>query len=132
MVKKYQRFMGTVFTGMGLACLMFPSTVLRLSIPVDRWTSIITINQVDPIVKLLMQCFGSQAVLSGILILSSEFTESTFAIFGTSMIPFFVFDCLAWSGGLLTSFGAVGDAVGNIIFSVCSYYGYKGLKAKKK
>ncbi len=124
--------MGTVFTGMGLVTLMFPCTILRLSIPAIHWSNIISIDHVNPTVKLITQCFGSQAVLSGILILFSDFSTTTFTAFGISIIPFFIFDYLAWQAGLLTKFGAIGDGIGNLIFCFCSYYGYQGLKAKAK
>lgn len=66
-----------------------------------------------------MQCFGSQATLCGILILSCKFTAETFKIYGLSILPYSAFDRLAWNAGALTVFGAAGDAAGNIIFAKC-------------
>ncbi len=45
--------------------------------------------------------------------------------FGLAMIPYLVFDVAGYIAGALTPFGAIGDAVGNLIFTTCCYIGYK-------
>jgi hypothetical protein len=70
-----------------------------------------------------MRCFGSQASLCGILRLTSQFQPETYQIFGLSILPFFVFDVMAYQSGYLTKFGAIGDAIGNIIFTFASLKG---------
>jgi hypothetical protein len=141
--------MGTVFAGMGLATLLFPNTVCRLSLKpsflltgkndtkkeskkpipsnekpqppldIDIWTL-----PVSGPLKFAMQCFGAQAALQGFLILSTTFTKESYRNFGLAMIPFFVFDYMAWSAGYLTPFGAIGDGVGNVVFTACCYLAY--------
>lgn len=76
-----------------------------------------------------MQCFGSQATLCGVLILATKFTSQSFKTFGLCILPYFVFDGLAYSRGYLTALGAVGDAAGNIVFLACSWLGYHIEKA---
>jgi hypothetical protein len=62
-----------------------------------------------------------------VLILSSEFTASIYQTFDVDMIPYFVFDYYFWRSGALTTFGAAGDAMSNIVFSVCCLLGYTKL-----
>lgn len=75
--------------------------------------------------RLVLQCFGSQAALCGLLILSAKFSANTFRLFGLAMIPYVAFDYLAWRMGALTPFGALGDLAGNVVFGVCCYQGYR-------
>ena len=118
--------MGFVFTLMGIATMIFPSLVLKYSITTQFQHHCFSNNgeDINPIVKLLTQCFGSQATLCGVLILSTNFDTFSFKIFGMCMIPYFIFDLLAYQQGYLTEFGAIGDGVGNLIFSICSFIGY--------
>ncbi len=132
MSRRYQLWMGAVFTGMGVATLLFPTTVFQYCIHPQHHVDLFkSANQVQPIAQLVLQCFGSQATLCGIVILSSKFDKTTFKIFGLSMIPFFIFDAMAYQQGFLTVLGAVGDAIGNVLFSVCCYKGYS-IESKKQ
>lgn len=124
MESRSQIFMGTVFTGMGLITLTFPHKVIEFAFTDDYLGK----AGVTKPLKLTMRCFGSQATLCGVLILSSKFSADTFKIFGLAMIPYFAFDYMAWKSGALTPLGAIGDAVGNFIFSVCCLVGYSALK----
>lgn len=122
-LKFIQRTMGSVFTGMGAVTMLFPKEVALLSFSKEFLGD----QGITAPLQLVMQCFGSQATLCGLLILSSEFTAQTYQTFGLAMIPYFVFDFYFWYKGSLTNFGAVGDAVGNAIFSFCCFLGYKQL-----
>mmetsp|Transcript_9779 Transcript_9779/g.14137 ORF Transcript_9779/g.14137 Transcript_9779/m.14137 type:complete len:135 (-) Transcript_9779:2912-3316(-) len=126
--RKIQMFMGVVFTGMGLATVAFPATVANLSFT----NAFLGKEGVTPALQLVMQCFGSQASLCGLLILSSDFRIGTFRNFGLAMIPYFIFDYHFWKTGALTLFGASGDAVGNSIFSFCCYIGYNRLNGRNR
>ncbi len=126
MDRKSQIFMGTVFTGLGLATMLFPKKAAELSFKEEFLGK----EGVSKPLKLTMQCFGSQATLCGILILTSKFTADTFKIFGLAMIPYLAFDYYAWQTDALTPLGAIGDAVGNVIFAACSLVGYNALTKK--
>ena len=126
MDRKAQMFMGTVFTGMGLATMLFPKVTTELSFS----KTFLGKEGVTEPVKLVMRCFGSQATLCGLLILSSDFKADTFRNFGLAIIPYFIFDIHYWRSGALTNFGAAGDAVGNIIFAACCLAGYSTVKKK--
>jgi hypothetical protein len=71
-----------------------------------------------------MRCFGAQATLCGILLLTTNFDQQTYKIWTCSILPFFVFDLMAYQSGYLTAFGAIGDAVGNVVFTLA---GLKGM-----
>jgi hypothetical protein len=125
----YQRVAGTVFTGMGLVSLLFPTSVLRLSLQPSVLSSLLNVSSkgsvtINPAAKLLFQCFGAQASLCGVLMLTCHFTKQTFKWFGVSILPFFAFNYIYWQNGMLTTFGAIGDALGNVVFCGCCYMGY--------
>lgn len=115
-----QTLLGGVFGGMGVATMLFPVKITELSFRKE----FLGPEGVTPALKLAIQCFGSQAALCGLLILSSKFTRRTYRNFGLAMIPYFVFDWYFWQSGALTDFGALGDAAGNVIFTLCCLAGY--------
>lgn len=135
----YESFMGTVFTGMGLATMAFPSHVIRYSftkdflsdLPITSSTSTELTTYPRSLI-LLVQCFGSQASLCGLLLLTTNFNKRSFKYFGYAMIPYFIFDYYFWQKNALTTFGAVGDGVGNVIFAACSYLGYQQMKRNEE
>ncbi len=116
----FQYLLGTLFTGMGLATLISPKSVIEMSFSKEFLGK----DGVTPPLTLAVQCFGSQASLCGLLIMSSKFTSKTFRNLGLAMIPYFVCDVHLWRIGALTSFGAMRDGVGNVVFASCCYLGH--------
>lgn len=125
---KVQMFMGSVFAGMGVATMVFPKTITEMSFT----KQFLGKEGVTPPLILTMRCFGSQAALCGLLILSSTFDANTYRNFGLAMIPYFAFDVHCYSVGALTTFGAVGDGIGNVIFAACCLLGHNLLKDAEK
>ncbi len=84
--RRIQTLLALVFLGLGGWCLLMPGMVERLALlPEFQHNSATT--------RLLMGCFGAQAVLCGTVILLSEFKAKTFLVFGlVGSIPFFVFN----------------------------------------
>jgi hypothetical protein len=121
-----QKVLGVVFTGMGLATMLFPGPVYELSFTKDFRGGVMT-----PFSKLIIQCFGSQAALCGLTALSTRWTSTSFRNFGLAMIPYFVFDAYFHYTGAITTLGAVGDGIGNIIFSYCCWVGYHNCKMEE-
>ena len=119
--------MGSVFTGMGLLTMISPKVAAEMSLTKDFLGK----DGVTPALKLVMQCFGSQASLCGLVILSSNFTARTYRNFGLAMIPYLMFDYHCWANNALTTFGALGDVAGNALFAACCAVGYKLLKDEK-
>lgn len=81
-----QLLLAFVFLSLGGWVLLFPGTVERLALlPEFQHNSATT--------RLLLGCFGAQAVLCGAVIALSEFKARTFLVFGlVGSIPFFVFN----------------------------------------
>ena len=120
-IPREQLIMGSLFTSMGLATMLLPDLVYKHSFRRSFTGS----DEMTPAMKLVLQCFGSQASLCGLLILVAEFKSRTYRYFGLAMVPYFIFDLYFWRKGALTMMGALGDGVGNLVFSVCCYIGFK-------
>ncbi|PWR23869.1 hypothetical protein [Zavarzinia compransoris] len=107
-VRKIQFLLASVFFVLGGWCLVAPQSVLDLTVtPAYRGD--------DPVVPILVGCFGAQALLSGLFAAFSRFTRATFLAYGIALLPFFVFNywffvvepMLTWIGLL--------DALGNAV-----------------
>lgn len=130
-----QRIMGVFWAGMGLACMLAPELTMKLSFKKEMLPAAPAPTEFDdaapnarggesqPAVKLLAQCFGAQAVMVGILLGTSTMDRRAYAIWAGAILPFFVFDWHFYKRGYLTNFGALGDAVGNVVFLACSAVG---------
>ncbi len=44
------------------------------------------------VIKILMGCFGAQAILSGLFTALSVFNRTIFLIYGIAFLPFFIFN----------------------------------------
>lgn len=123
-----QLTMGLVWTAMGGVCMVAPEVVSRMSfareaLPADG-------GEKQPLFRLMVQCFGAQAVMCGILLRTSRLDTRGYAIWALAIVPFFAFDALAWRKGLLTAAGALGDAAGNVVFLTASAVGAGWLRLK--
>lgn len=98
-------------------CLLFPSTVIGLSL-VPKYAT----TEYTP--TLLMRCFGAQATTCGVLLGTANMTPKSFVAFGLAMIPYLGFNY--WFGvgpgkGVFTSLLWL-DFVGNVTFCAGSFY----------
>lgn len=114
--------MGSAWLAMALPCLIVPSFVLKLSVNPALLTDQPGKHE-NKLDCFILRCFGSQAVLVSILLLNCDMNKDTYKIWTVSMVPFFVFDFVAFKSGYLTLLGAVGDGLGNVIFTLCSAVG---------
>ena len=96
-----------IFSSMALPCLTHPDLIARL---------FLTGGALNPRERLLLRCFGSQALLTGVSIGIGRWDARGYKVFIASILPFFAFDAAAYSEGFLTTAGAVGDALGNAAF----------------
>lgn len=80
-----QRLIALPFLLLGSWCLFMPRMVLELGLNSEY-------RQLTATTILLMGCFGSQAVLSGLFAWFSRFTRTTFLVYGISLLPFFWFN----------------------------------------
>jgi hypothetical protein len=104
--------MAAVFASMALPCLTHPDIIAKL---------FLTGGALSPRERLLMRCFGSQALLTAAAIGLGRWDSRAYGWWAAAIVPFFAFDAAAYAGGHLTAAGAVGDAVGNGAFLALSY-----------
>ena len=78
----------------------------------------------DPLIAILIGCFGAQAVLAGIFAAFSTFTRRTFLLFGLAVLPFFWFDYYFYAVEPVFNEFILLDAVGNVMFVVLCGAGY--------
>lgn len=100
---------------MGLGTMLFPNQIIPLSF---------NTYQLDTNLVLTFRCFGAQASLVGLLLLSCKMTKRAYRNFGLAMLPFVAFDYIAWDRGVATTLGALGDLAGNVVFMTCCAIGY--------
>ena len=117
-----QRLIALPFLGLGAWCLFFPAMVERLGVnPEYRHLSTTT--------ALMMGCFGSQAILSGLFAWFSRFTRMTFLAYAIALLPFFWFNY--WFVFVVPVFSrwmAI-DFVSNIVLLALSLWGWRLSKA---
>ena len=80
-----QRLIALPFLILGSWCLLAPAMVERLVVNPDY-------RHFSTTSALLMGCFGSQAVLSGLFAWFSRFNRTTFLVYGIALLPFFWFN----------------------------------------
>jgi len=73
------------FFGLGGWSLLWPGTVEALGFTPEHYMG----TQAS---RILMGCFGAQAVLSGLFAAFSRFTRATFLAYGIALLPFFWFN----------------------------------------
>lgn len=84
--RKLQPCLSLVFLLLGSWCLFFPSIVVETTFRLE-------LAFASEQARLIMGCFGAQAVLTGAIILTARFSSMTFLVFGLAgSIPFFVFN----------------------------------------
>ena len=84
--RRIQLLLAFVFLSLGGWVLLYPGVVERLSLLPE-------FQHNSPTTRLLLGCFGAQAILCGTVIAFSEFKARTFLVFGlVGSIPFFIFN----------------------------------------
>lgn len=110
--------LASVFLGLGGWCVLAPTMVETLAFKEE-------FRHLTATSSLILQCFGAQAVLVGVLSLVSRFTAHTFLVFGLlASIPFFVFNFwFVYVSEMFTGLMLL-DFAGNISFLVIGIYGW--------
>ena len=118
--KRIQLVMGGQFFAMGVITLLCPSHVIR-------YGTNPSIVSDSPGARFMTRCFGSQAALQGVLLLTCEFKTRTWLWWGAAIVPFLVFNVLCSPVGpfpALSWLGVLGDGIGNIFFLSCCVVGF--------
>lgn len=117
-----QSGIAAVFFVLGGWCLAAPQSVIDLTVrPAYRPD--------DDISTLLVACFGAQACIAGLFAAFSTFTRATFLAYGVAVLPFFVFDWYFYAVKPVFNEFLVFDAIGNVIFVVLCWLGWRGSPA---
>lgn len=115
--RQIQLVLAIVFLGLGGWALLMPGTVISLVFREDY--------KIDTAAsRLLMGCFGSQAVLTGTVLALTRFSARGFLVFGiVGSVPFFVFNFyFCFVIPMFTSWMLL-DFVGNISILVLCIWG---------
>ena len=115
-----QLVLGSVFSAMGLGTMLFPRHVYELCFVKE----FVEHASLSPSMRLVIQCFGSQATLCGFTILSTKWDSVAYRNFAFAMVPYLIFDGYFFYCGALTPLGALGDLFGNVVFLACCWKGY--------
>lgn len=80
-----QRVIAIPYLVLGSWCLFAPQMV-------ERMTVTPAYQHLSPTSALFIGCFGAQAVLGGLFIWFSRFTQATYLVYATALLPFFGFN----------------------------------------
>lgn len=112
--------LGAVFIVLGGWCVVAPGSVLALGVQPAFQTP-------APIAPILMGCFGSQALISGLFAMTSRFTRATYAAYAVGLLPFLAFDgWFRFVTPALTDLGFAADLAGNLIMLGVCWLGWRG------
>lgn len=117
--RSLQMVLGAIFVTLGSWVLLFPGIVEQLALNPDYVIGSITS-------RVLIGCFGAQAILCGVVILSARFTARTFLIFGViGSVPFFVFNYYFVFVVPVFSEWMLLDVLGNVGILTCGLWGWR-------
>ena len=118
-----QFLIAAVFLILGGWALFAPASVIELAFTQPyRDTSFIN--------RFIIACFGSQAVLFGVMALVTRWSVRSFAVFAVLLLPFFGFNYwFHYEVPVLTSIGML-DFAGNVTMLVLAIIGWRAAKAE--
>ena len=117
-----QFLIAAVFLILGGWALFAPASVIELAFTQPyRDTSFIN--------RFTIACFGSQAVLFGLMALVTRWSARSFAVFAVLLLPFFGFNFwFHYEVPVLTSIGML-DFAGNVTMLVLAIIGWRAARA---
>jgi len=120
--RRIQFLLAFVFLSLGGWVLLYPGMVERLSLLPE-------FQHNSPTTRLLLGCFGAQAILCGTVIAVSEFKARTFLVFGlVGSIPFFIFNYyFLFVAKMFTPLMWL-DFAGNVAILILCVMGWRQLK----
>ncbi|MDN3645801.1 hypothetical protein QWY75_06250 [Pontixanthobacter aestiaquae] len=116
-----QRLIALVFLTLGGWALFAPASVIELAITPEYQDS-------TYLTAFTMACFGSQAVLFGVMALVVEWPPRAFLVFAAALLPFFWFNYhFHYVEPVLTSIGML-DFAGNVTMLLLALLGWRAAK----
>ncbi|WP_108791559.1 hypothetical protein [Erythrobacter sp. Alg231-14] len=117
-----QSLIAFVFLALGGWALFAPGNVIDLAVSeAYRENTFLT--------RFIMACFGSQAVLFGIMALIVPWSSRAFAVFAVLLIPFFVFNYyFHYEIPVLTTIGML-DFAGNAFMFALAISGWRAARS---
>lgn len=120
-----QSLIAAVFLILGGWCLFAPASVIDLAFT-EPYRDTGFIN------RFTIACFGSQAVLFGLMALVNRWNARSFAVFALLLLPFFGFNYwFHYKVPVLTSIGML-DFAGNVTMLVLAVLGWRAAKAEER
>ena len=114
-----QTALSIIFIGLGAWCLLMPGTVEALVFRPE-------FQHLSTTSMILVGCFGAQAILAGLVILTSNFKPGTFLIFGLfGSLPFFAFNYYFYFSAKVFSEWMLLDFAGNVGILLIGLLGYR-------
>ena len=120
-----QFLIAAVFLILGGWSLFAPASVIELAFTeAYRDTSFIN--------RFTIACFGSQAVLFGLMALVTRWNARSFAVFAVLLLPFFGFNYwFHYEVPVLTSIGML-DFAGNVTMLALAIVGWRAARAEER
>lgn len=119
--RQLQMLIATVFLGLGGWCLVAPDQVLQLGAAPGALVP-------SRLQSVVMGAFGAQAMLFGLISLTTRFTARTFLALAIALLPFFVFDWWFYSVEPIFNRLILLDLAGNLIMLAACLRGWQLLK----
>lgn len=120
-----QFLIAAVFLVLGGWCLFAPASVIELAFT-EPYRDSSFIN------RFTIACFGSQAVLFGLMALVTQWRARSFAVFAVLLLPFFGFNYwFHYEVPVLTSIGML-DFAGNVTMLVLAILGWRAARAEAR
>ncbi|NVK25128.1 MAG: hypothetical protein HWE10_09390 [Gammaproteobacteria bacterium] len=121
-----QNFLACVFLGLGSWCVLEPGTVEQLMLRPE----FLVLNETS---KLLLVCFGLQAVLCGVVLLLTKLSHSAFLAIGFfGSLPFMVFNYYYYFVAQMFTDWMLLDLLGSAAMLVCGVLGYRLAKKESE
>lgn len=119
-----QFLIAAVFLALGGWALFAPASVIDLAVTEAY-------RQDTFLARFIMACFGSQAVLFGLMALAVRWSARGFLVFAVLLLPFFGFNWyFHYQVPVLTSIGML-DFAGNVTMFALALLGWRAARAEE-
>lgn len=121
--RTWQRLIAVPFLVLGAWALLAPASVQLVAFRPE-------VRLDAPILNVAIGCFGAQAVLAGLFVISSRFTRWSFLVYGIALLPFFGFNYWFLFVTPLFSAGMMIDFLANLAMLAFCILGWRAAVAE--